>query len=127
MAVTKTTKTRTATRAGAKVPRKPVARKPAARGGSALNTSTALSIGAAVLTVGAAVAGWLARRQIAAWAATGSAEHEAPDLALGQPRPDGDTRAPVDFRPDIDAPMSSAEREALRPATGMNAQTGAAN
>ncbi|QNA86978.1 hypothetical protein G4G27_13655 [Sphingomonas sp. So64.6b] len=97
-----------------------------------------LSIGAAVLTVGAAVAGWLARRQISAWAAPGSAEHEAPDLALDQPRPNGDARAPVDFRPDMDAPISPAEREALRPATGsapslvedrggMNSQTGAAN
>lgn len=137
MAATKTTKPRTPTRARAKAPRKPAARKPASRG-SALNTSTILSVGAAVLTVGAAVAGWLARRQIAAWAAPGSAEHEAPDLALDRPRPNGDDRAPVDFRPDIDAPMSPAEREALRPASGsapslvedrggMNSQTGAAN
>jgi uncharacterized protein HemX len=76
MAATRTTKPRTRTpkRAAAKAPRKPVAHKPATRGGSALNASTALSIGAAVLTVGAAVAGWLARRQIAAWAATGPAE-----------------------------------------------------
>ncbi|MGY4398593.1 hypothetical protein ACVWZA_003801 [Sphingomonas sp. UYAg733] len=127
-------KPRTPTRAAAKAPRKPAPRKPVSPRGSALNTSTILSVGAAVLTVGAAVAGWLARRQIAAWAAPGSAEHEAPDLALDRPRPNGEDRAPVAFRPDMDAPMSPAEREALRPAPspvedrgGMNSQTGAAN
>ena len=114
-------------------------RKPAAqRRESRLDTSTALSIGGAVLAVGAAVAGFLARRQIAAFVAPGTAEHQAPDLALDQPHNDGATRAPVDFRPDMDAPMSPAEREALRPATGpaptmvadagtMNSQTGADN
>jgi hypothetical protein len=112
-------------------------RKPAAKARtSGLDTSTALSIGGAVLAVGAAIAGFIARRQIAAYVAPGSAEHRAPDLAPDQPHNDGTTRAPVDFRPDMDAPMSLAEREALRPATGpapslvaeagtMNSQTGA--
>ncbi|MEN2787152.1 hypothetical protein ACFOKI_04465 [Sphingomonas qilianensis] len=100
--------------------------------------ATALSIGAVVLTIGAAVAGFLSRRRIADLVAPGSAEHQAPDLALDQPHNDGSVRAPVDFRPDMDAPMSAAEREALRPATGpapslvadrgeMNSQTGADN
>ncbi|MEG3088018.1 hypothetical protein [Sphingomonas sp. PB4P5] len=111
-------------------------RKPAPR--AKVDASTALSIGGALLAVGAAVAGFLARRQIAAYVAPGSAEHEAPDLALDQPHNDGSARAPVDFRPNMDAPMSPAEREALRPATGpaptmvapqgeMNSQTGASN
>jgi hypothetical protein len=114
-------------------------RKPAAKTTARkVDTSTALSIGGAVLAVGAAVAGFLARRQIAAYVAPGSAEHQAPDLALDKPHNDGSVRAPVDFRPDMDAPMSPAERDALRPATGpapslvaqqgeMNSQTGASN
>lgn len=47
---------------------------------------------------------------------TGDEGHAAPDLAadtdLGPAH-----RAPAAFRPDIDAPMTAAEREALRPAT----------
>lgn len=64
-------------------------------------------------------------------------EHAAPDLAPDAPTP-GTHRAPDAFRPDPTAPVSAAEREALRPATGpapslvedrggMNAQTGPAN
>lgn len=48
-------------------------------------------------------------------APAGAQGHAAPDLAAdaapGQ-------RAPQAFRPDIDAPMTPEEREALRPATG---------
>ena len=44
--------------------------------------------------------------------------HDAPDLDLDLPRPGADARAPAAFRPDMDAPMTKAEREALRPATG---------
>ena len=41
--------------------------------------------------------------------------HAAPDLAAdAQPG----RRPPAAFRPDMDAPMSAAEREALRPAAG---------
>ncbi|MGN6622117.1 MAG: hypothetical protein ACTHKR_13790 [Sphingomonas sp.] len=43
--------------------------------------------------------------------------HAAPDLAEGQPRPDGSARAPYDFRPDPTAAVPSSEREALRPAS----------
>lgn len=42
--------------------------------------------------------------------------HVPTDL-LGDARP-GSGRAPTAFRPDMDAPMTPAEREALRPATG---------
>lgn len=43
--------------------------------------------------------------------------HAAPDLAADAPVTIH-TRAPEAFRPDMDAPMTEAEREALRPATG---------
>lgn len=43
--------------------------------------------------------------------------HAAPDLASDAPL-GADHRAPAAFRPDMDAPMTPAEREALRPATG---------
>ena len=47
--------------------------------------------------------------------ADGGEGHAAPDLA-----PDAEPagRAPVAFRPDMDAPMTAAEREALRPPSG---------
>lgn len=131
MANTKTTR-KTPAKAATK-PRMPA--KPASRA-KALDTSTALSIGAAVLTAGAAIAGFLARRRIAAWVQP--AETDAADLALDTPRPTADDRAPVEFRPDMDAPISAEDREALRPATApapslvsaagtMNSQTGAGN
>lgn len=41
--------------------------------------------------------------------------HAAPDLAADAAPVE---RAPAAFRPDIDAPMTAAEREALRPAAG---------
>jgi hypothetical protein len=118
-----------------RTPRKPAAKAAPAR---TFDTTTILSIGGALVAVGAAVAGFLARRQISAWVAPGSAEHAAPDLAVDKPHPGPEDRAPIDFRPDMDAPMSPAEREALRPATGpapslvaqegeMNSQTGASN
>lgn len=44
--------------------------------------------------------------------------HAAPDLALDKPRPEAGDRAPQAFRPDPTAPVSAADREALRPATG---------
>lgn len=131
MANTKTTRKtppKTATK-----PRAPA--KPASRP-KALDTSTALSIGAALLTAGAAIAGFLARRRIAALVQP--AETDAADLALDTPRPTADDRAPVEFRPDMDAPISAEDREALRPTTSpapslvsaagtMNSQTGAGN
>lgn len=50
-------------------------------------------------------------------APTGLEGHAAPDLAADSDLGPGH-RAPEAFRPDIDAPMTPAEREALRPATG---------
>jgi hypothetical protein len=50
-------------------------------------------------------------------APSGGDGHAAPDLAADTPVT-LHTRAPEAFRPDIDAPMTDAEREALRPATG---------
>lgn len=77
------------------------------------------TIGTGLFAVGMALAGFLARRQIAAWAqlATGTAEGHVPDDLLGDARPAPEDRAPAAFRPDMTAPMTAAEREALRPAT----------
>ena len=47
----------------------------------------------------------------------GSAEHVPTDL-MGDTHPGPNDRATPDFRPNIDAPMSEAEREALRPPQG---------
>lgn len=70
---------------------------------------TATAIGAVASAVGAALHfglfdRWLGQRE----------GHEAPDLALGAERPD---RAPDAFRPEGDAPVGAADREALRPGT----------
>lgn len=124
-----------------KTPRK-TSRKPARKGRAAANpavspTTVALSIGAVALAAGAAVFAFLSRGRIAEALAPGTAEHVPIDL-LGGERPAPGDRAPADFRPDMAAPMSAAEREALRPATGpapsliadrgtTNAQTGSAN
>ncbi len=43
--------------------------------------------------------------------------HAAPDLEGGS-RPTPEDRAPEHFRPDPTAPVSAADRDALRPATG---------
>ena len=74
----------------------------------------ALSIGAAAIAAGAAAIGYAAVRL----RGPGDAEHEAPDLALDQPHPGPDDRAPDAFRPDPTAPVPESEREGLRPATG---------
>ncbi len=44
--------------------------------------------------------------------------HAAPDLALDKARPGPTDRAPEAFRPDPTAPVTAADRESLRPATG---------
>lgn len=67
----------------------------------------------------AAVAGLaLAARRLAGRTGPVGAEHLAPDLALDQPHPGPDDRAPEVFRPDPTAPVPESEREGLRPATG---------
>lgn len=102
--------------------------KPKTAGVSAIRT-----VGLAVAGVAAGLLGvFLARKR------PGSAEHAAPDLALGKPRPSADDRAPDAFRPDPTAAVPASEREALRPATGpaptiveprgsMVSQTGSSN
>ena len=50
-------------------------------------------------------------------APSGGDGHAAPDLTADTPVAIH-TRAPEAFRPDMDAPMTPEEREALRPATG---------
>lgn len=46
----------------------------------------------------------------------GADEHVPTDL-LAMTRPGAESRVPEAFRPDMDAPMSPAEREAMRPVT----------
>ncbi len=71
------------------------------------------SVAAAAVAIGAGIFE-VARRMLA----PGNAEHEAPDLALDQPHPGPQDRAPEAFRPDPTAPVPANEREGLRPATG---------
>ncbi|MEZ0497258.1 hypothetical protein [Sphingomonas sp. IW22] len=78
------------------------------------NTMLAAGAGVAVAAAGIAALGWYmnGRRR------DGAEGHAAPDLPRDGSRPPADQRAPVDFRPDPTAPVSAADREALRPATG---------
>lgn len=85
---------------------------PAARGNPSL---LLLGVGAAAFAGTVALLGIFARRR--EWL-IGDAEHAAPDLALDQPRPGSEDRAPDAFRPDPTAPVPANEREGLRPATG---------
>lgn len=102
-----------------------------------MSTTTAWSIGAVALAAGAGIAAFLSRGRISALLSKTSEEGHVPTDLL-DPNRNADDRAVADFRPDMSAPMTAAEREALRPATGpapslvsdrgaMNAQTGAAN
>lgn len=96
-----------------KTPRRARASSGRFASGSAAPSGLAVALGAGVLAVGAALFGrWFSARR------PGAAGHAAPDLAADQPAPGTGDRAPPAFRPDIDAPMTPAEREALRPATG---------
>ena len=86
--------------------------------------NTAIGVAAAVGAVAAGVAAAF-RFGLVDRLRAGAEGHAAEDLliAAGEDaetaeRPAADQRAPADFRPDIDAPMTAADREALRPATG---------
>lgn len=83
-----------------------------------LQRNTVWTIGAVVLAAGAGLAAFFTRGRIAAAAAStaGGEGHIPTDLL--DPNRNADDRAVADFRPDMDAVMTSAEREALRPATG---------
>lgn len=108
MATTKRTRP-TSRRPAAAAKAKPRARRTAK---SANRSARALGIGAAVVGIGAAIAGafaWLRFSDV-------DEGHAAPDLA-GDTHPGPGDRAPEAFRPDMDAPMTASEREALRPAT----------
>ena len=89
-------------------------RKPAARAlpDNALEIG-AIALGAFAVAASATLAGLFFYRR----AAGANEGHAAPDLARDT-RPQPQDRAPVAFRPDMDAPMTAAEREALRPAAG---------
>ena len=89
-----------------------MARKKSAKSSKPSRTVIAVSIGAAIVTIGGAIGAIFARQR----SVSGSAEHPAPDLALDQPHPGPGDRAPIDFRPDPTAPVPPAERDALRPA-----------
>lgn len=91
-----------------RAPRKATA-KPAARN---VRSSTLLSVGALIVAAGATLTGFLARRQIAAWAEFPS-EGYRPDDLYGDERPAPEDRAPDHFRPDATAPLSPADRAAL--------------
>ncbi|MET3825159.1 hypothetical protein ABIC16_000852 [Sphingomonas sp. PvP055] len=119
-----------------KAPPKPHA-KPAPKAAKPMSTGKAWSIGAFALAAGAGIAAFLSRGRIAALLSGSATEGHVPTDLL-DPKRNADDRAVADFRPDMSAPMTAAEREALRPATGpapslvsdrgtMNAQTGAAN
>lgn len=82
-----------------------------------------IGAGAAVVASAAALVGIFANRrgwmvEDESFGKLGDAEHPAPDLALDQPHPGPDARAPEAFRPDPTAPVPDSERDALRPATG---------
>jgi len=68
--------------------------------------------GAAVAGLAAAAALFLGRRANAP-----AAGHAAPDLERDE-HPGAEDRADPHFRPDMDAPMSKADRDALAPALG---------
>ncbi|MGY2733048.1 hypothetical protein [Sphingomonas sp. UYP23] len=127
-------------------PKAPAKRPPAKNGPahtaantkSAISATTAWSIGAVVVAAGAGLAAFLTRGRIASALAkaSGTAEGHVPTDLL-DPTRNADDRAVADFRPDMDAVMTAAEREALRPPVGkpsitasngsMNAMTAPAN
>ncbi|MEG3176323.1 hypothetical protein U1872_08790 [Sphingomonas sp. RB3P16] len=102
----------------------------------AIRSTAAWSIGAVVVAAGAGLAAFLSRGRIAAILNAGREEGHVPTDLL-DPKRNADDRAVADFRPDMDAVMTAAEREALRPPVGkpsmtasngsMNAMTAPAN
>ncbi|WP_426264087.1 hypothetical protein [Sphingomonas sp. PWP1-2] len=123
------------------LPKSAIKRAPAPQAASAtpaISRTAAWSIGAVVVAAGAGVAAFLTRGRIASALAkaSGTAEGHVPTDLL-DPKRNADDRAIADFRPDMDAVMTAAEREALRPPVGkpsitasngsMNAMTAPAN
>ena len=109
--------------AATRKPRPSTRRKPAAKPRKRATAPTSpvagiatkrnLSIAGVAIGLGAIIAGavaWLRN-------AVPQDGHAAPDLE-GDEHPGPGDRAPEAFRPDMDAPMTAAEREALRPPVG---------
>lgn len=108
------------------------------RNAKPISATAAWSLGAVAIAAGAGIAAFLTRGRISALLSnTARAGGHIPTDLL-DPNHSADDRAIADFRPDMSAAMTPAEREALRPATGagpsmvasrgtMNAQTGASN
>lgn len=120
-----------------KTPPQPKAKPAPKHAPKPMTAGTAWSIGAVALAAGAGIAAFLSRGRIAALLSGSASEGHVPTDLL-DPKRNADDRAVADFRPDMSAPMTAAEREALRPATGagpsmvasrgtMNTQTGASN
>jgi hypothetical protein len=121
-----------------KTPPQPKAKPAPKQDAKPMSKGTAWSIGAVALAAGAGIAAFLSRGRIAALLSGSASEEGHVPTDLLDPNRNADDRAVADFRPDMSAAMTAAEREALRPATGsapslvsdrgtMNAQTGAAN
>lgn len=123
------------------IPKSATKRAPAPQPASttpAISRTAAWSIGAVVVAAGAGLAAFLTRGRIASALAkaSGTAEGHVPTDLL-DPKRNADDRAIADFRPDMDAVMTAADREALRPPVGkpsitasngsMNAMTAPAN
>jgi len=108
---TKKTPARPRTRSTPKPRAKPQAAPAARKPSTASRALSVFSIGALAVAAGAGVIE-LVRRLTAR-----SEGHDAPDLALDRPHPGPDQRAPEAFRPDPTAPLTAADRDALRPAT----------
>ena len=81
-----------------------------------VDRKAAWSIGAVALAAGAGLLAFFTRGRIGALLGDKAEGHVPTDLL--DPKRNADDRAIADFRPDMDAPMTAAEREALRPATG---------
>ena len=79
---------------------------------------TVWSLGAVALAAGAGIAAFLTRGRILALL-TGKPQEGHVPIDLLDPNRNADDRAVADFRPDMAAPMTAAEREALRPPPGL--------
>lgn len=84
----------------------------------AVKPKTAWSLGAVALAAGAGIAAFLTRGRIMALLMGKANEGHVPTDLL-DPQRNADDRAVADFRPDMDAVMTAAEREALRPPPGL--------
>ena len=94
------------------------ARKSVAKALPSVQPKTAWSLGAVALAAGAGIAAFLSRGRIMALLSGKADEGHVPTDLL-DPTRNADDRAIADFRPNMDAVMTAAEREALRPPPGL--------